>query len=99
MAKMTEPLTFVIAALAVYRVSRFITTDTLFNPIRDRIWKRFPPETSKFGYWFTCTWCTSIWVASLSEISRIINPSITLGIQTVFALSALAGLLTAYEEK
>jgi hypothetical protein len=99
MAKMTEPLIFIIAGLAVYRVSRFITTDTLFNPIRDRIWKRFPPETSKFGYWFTCTWCTSIWVASLSEISRIINPSITLGIQTVFALSALAGLLTAYEEK
>ena len=91
-------LEFTILGLATYRVTRLVTRDTILNTPRNWIWKKFPPETSKFGYLFTCEWCTSIWVASAFGISTIIT-SVTIAVATVFALSAVAGLLTAYEDK
>jgi hypothetical protein len=44
-------------------------------------------------------WCTSVWVASLLVISRIIIPEATQVVETVLALSAIAGLLSAHEDR
>jgi hypothetical protein len=44
-------------------------------------------------------WCTAIWVASLLEISRMIIPNVVHPVEVVLAISAIAGLLAAYEEK
>lgn len=85
--------------LATYRLSRFVTRDELFSGIRNRLWKRFPPESTKLGYWLTCVWCVSVWASSLLVISRIIIPEATNIVVIVLALSAIAGLLTAYEDK
>lgn len=96
---MKEPLVFIITALAVYRATRFLIQDELISSLRNRLWKKFPPETNKFGYLFTCMWCMSIWTASLFVLSSIIMPTITFYVCLVLALSAIVGLLTAYENR
>lgn len=87
------------SGLAAYRLTRLVTRDTITAPIRERIWRSHPPHLSKLGYVLTCEWCTSIYAASLLEISRIITPRWTTRVETVLALSALTGLLTAYEDR
>ena len=88
-----------IYGLATYRLSRLVTRDELFSGPREWLWKKFPPESTKIGYWLTCVWCVSVWSASLFVISRIIIPEATNIVAIVLALSAIAGLLTAYEDK
>ena len=91
-------LELVIYGLATYRLTRLITRDSITEPIREWIWKRRPPEKSKIGYLFTCEWCMSIWTASLLISSSMIT-AVTDVVAAVLALSAAAGLLTAYEDK
>ncbi len=93
-----ELFEFVILALATFRITRLITRDVITEPIRTRVWKKYPPESSKLGYLFTCEWCMSIWTASLIYTCFIIT-SVTVILLVPFALSAVAGLLTAYEDK
>lgn len=88
----------VIYGLATYRLTRLLTRDVIAEPIREWVWKRRPPEKSKIGYLFTCEWCMSIWTASLLLASSIIT-DITDIAAMVLALSAIAGMLTAYEDK
>jgi hypothetical protein len=88
----------VVLSLATYRLTRLVTRDTVFSSTRNKVWERFPPESSKLGYLFTCEWCLSVWVASLLFISAMIN-TVTVLLAVPFALSAIAGLLTAYEDK
>jgi hypothetical protein len=88
----------VVLGLATYRLTRLATRDTVFTSIRNKFWERFPPESSKLGYLFTCEWCLSVWVASLLFISAMIS-TVTVLLAVPFALSAIAGLLTAYEDK
>ena len=91
-------LELVIYGLATYRLTRLITRDSITEPIREWIWRRRPPEKSKIGYLFTCEWCMSIWTASLLIASSMIT-AVTDVVAAVLALSAAAGLLTAYEDK
>lgn len=88
-----------VSGLATYRLTRLITRDTITAPLRERVWKNHPPHSSKLGYVLTCEWCSSIYAASVLEISRIIAPRLTARAEAVLALSALAGLLTAYEDR
>lgn len=92
-------LEFVVMGLATYRLTRLIIRDELLSKPRDFFWKKFPPEKSLLGYLLTCPWCISIWVASILQISSIINPEVTYAVGIIFALSAIAGLLTAHEER
>ena len=92
---LNEPiLQFLILALATFRLARLLTTDVIFEPLRNRIWKRLPPST-QFGYLFTCNWCTSIWAASLLTICYTIVPTATVVVALPFALSAVAGIITS----
>ena len=45
----------------VARVTRFLNSDYLFGPVRDRVegWTK----RGKLFYLLTCSWCASIWVA------------------------------------
>lgn len=90
-------LEFVILGLATYRITRFVLVDALFEGTRNRIWKRYPVST-KIGYLFTCPWCMSFWVGSFVVLSAMIITELVV-VYAVFAVSAIAGLLTAYEEK
>jgi hypothetical protein len=92
-------LDFILLALATYRVTRFLTTDHLFEGPREKIFNRYNPSTSKLGYLFTCEWCMSIWVGLGFVFWYTINQEITRFFAVALALSAIASLLSAYENK
>ena len=85
-------------SLATFRLSRLFTTDIIFEWLRNRVWKRFPPSTT-FGYLFTCDWCMSIWFGSLLAIWYTIDSSIALLVSFPLALSAIAGIIAARIER
>lgn len=92
-------LDFIILGLAVFRLTRLFTRDAIFSGPRDRFFKRFPPHSSQLGYLLTCEWCLSIWLASLFYLSSTIAPAPTRALAIILALSAVTGLLAAYEDK
>jgi hypothetical protein len=87
-----EPLTFVVLALAAFRVTRVITTDVVFETVRERIWKRFPPSKG-FGYLITCDWCTGFYISILFVIAYLLVPTIVFVVSLVLSISAIIGLL------
>jgi len=92
-------LQFILLGLATYRITRLATRDMITAPLRNAFWKKFPPESSPLGYLSTCEWCFSFWIGSGLVISAIIIPTVTYIVATICAVSAIAGLLTAYEDK
>jgi len=86
----------IILALFTYRLTRLIVLDEVLAPLRDWIWDRKPPRSSQIGYFFTCPWCVSMWVALPIVFSYALFPSITILIGCIFTLSAIAGLITAH---
>lgn len=90
-----NPIALVILALGVYRITRILTVDVIFDTPRNWIFDRFPPQRSRFGYLFTCHWCMSIWVASLVTIPYTIIPTVTIGLLLIPALSAVAAIIAA----
>lgn len=92
---MTEPsvLEFVIFALATFRICRFLIEDALFEPVRDRIWAKWPPESTKLGYLLTCYWCLSIWIAIPLGIGMLFGGIIAFVAAAILALSAVAGII------
>lgn len=68
---------FVLMALATARLTRFITTDVLFDPvrtpvIRKLVWDkrpglrtpRFHRVRDKLAYLIVCDWCASVYVGA-----------------------------------
>ena len=82
------------AALATYRISKIFIDDVIFERPREAIFKKFPPESTKIGYFFTCYWCTSMWVATLLTIGFILIPSVMLIVCFPFAVSAIVGFVS-----
>ena len=85
---------FILLALATYRLARLFTIDVIFESLREAIWKRKGPETLT-GYLFTCVWCMSIWFGSLLTIWYTIDSATVVIFSIPFALSAVAGIITA----
>lgn len=54
-----------IDALAVYRITRLVTEDTITEPLRTRVFARWPIHDHPKGpaYVVTCPYCTSIYAA------------------------------------
>lgn len=90
---------FIILGLAVYRATRLIVEDTVLDPLRKKIWKKFSPADRGIGYLITCYWCTSFWISSLVVLAYIIVPVAVTAVCMIFALSAVAGLITAWLDK
>ncbi|NBW21311.1 MAG: DUF1360 domain-containing protein [Caulobacteraceae bacterium] len=85
-------VTFIIYALAAFRLTRVITTDTIFEPVRERIWKKFPASHG-FGYLITCDWCTGFYVSILFVVGFLLVPVIAYVVSLVLSISAVIGLL------
>ena len=89
-----DPFHFILLSLATYRLARLITVDTIFEPLRQAVWRRKGPETLT-GYLFTCVWCMSIWFGSLLTIWYTIDTATAVVFTLPLALSAVAGIITA----
>jgi len=85
-----SPMLFVVLVLATYRLTRLLTTDVIFEGLREKIWKKFPPST-KFGYLFTCSWCMSIWAAVVLLLLFLTVPLIAYVVSLVLSISAIVG--------
>ena len=88
-------LHLIILSLFVYRLTRLVVLDELLAPVRDWVWDRKSPRDSQIGYFFTCPWCVSLWVALPVVFLYALFPSITILVGCIFTLSAIAGLITA----
>lgn len=83
----------IILALATTRITMLITTDTITQPLRERIWRRYPPESSRYGYLISCNWCSSIYAATAVVSMYRIFEKPTLFVCAILALSTVAGFL------
>ena len=84
-------ISLIILGLATFRMTRFITKDTILDPIREYIkWKA---ERSVIFFCTrqltTCQWCASIWIATIVFLLLTINWA-TILLVLVFALSGLS---------
>jgi hypothetical protein len=93
-----NPILLVIFALTCYRLTRFLVEDVFFEPLREFVWKKFPPST-KFGYLFTCYWCMSVWTAAGWLIVWGIVPEAALVLSLLMSISAVIGLISAWTER
>jgi hypothetical protein len=87
-----DPFTYIIIALAAFRLTRFVTTDTIFESIREKIWKKYPPST-KLGYLITCNWCSGFWISIILVIGLILLPVATYVVSLVLSISTIVGLV------
>lgn len=97
----------IVDALAVYRLTRFVTVDHLFEPARERIQKEIKQAhhaklisvhtRDKLEYLLTCQWCMSIWIATLVLLASRYTPKLWNPISKMLAFSATAGFLSGYE--
>lgn len=85
-------LTFALDTAAVYRLTKLILEDRITEELRDKIWNKFPPQSTKTGYLLTCPWCVSIWAAIAIFGTRAVNPTAADYISSVLASSALVGV-------
>lgn len=92
-------LHFIVLALMVFRLTRFFIADALFDPVRNWIFSKKPPQRSALGYLFTCEWCISLWIALPTVLFYAAFPATTFLVGCIFALSATAGLITARLDK
>ncbi|MDF2652126.1 MAG: hypothetical protein K0Q73_7931 [Paenibacillus sp.] len=102
---MTTILTFIILALAVYRLTHFIVFDKLFENIRKNFVTRgFDGQNITFtlqggnvrrfiGSILNCYWCTGIWVSGLFIVGVYTVPQVTTAISWLYALAAVAALI------
>lgn len=92
----------VLVTLAVARLTRLITVDTLTLPFRRWVIDK-TGENSGFSYLVHCSWCTSIWVSFLGAIvwALLMLPMQQwwLAAPTALAMSYVTGLLSQLEER
>ena len=91
-------LELTVFALATFRLTRFVVEDVLPEPLRNIIWKRFPPHKG-LGYLITCYWCSSFWIATLLTAGYILIHSVLFFICLPLALSAVTGIISKYLDR
>ena len=99
---MTPTLDAARDALAVYRLTRLITTDTLFSEARDELHRRLAARGyvgAKVSEGLDCDWCVSIWVAAGALTARAVWPRGWRALSWVLATSAAAGLVAHAEHE
>lgn len=85
-------------ALACYRLTRFVAEDRVpLGPLRDRFVEHRPDAA--FTTWFTCPWCSSMYVAAVVLGLHALLPAVWPYAAAVLALSAIAGLLSTWEQR
>jgi len=98
---------FVIDALAIYRLTRLVTRDTITEGLRETIEKEIQTMVSsglttqknadKIVYLMGCDWCMSIWVAAFAYTLRKYVPAVWDTLKYVLAASAVTGALASQE--
>ena len=91
----TTPLTFAVDSLAVWRVTRLVTEDTILNRPRDCVVQNAP---DKVAYLVTCPHCVSQHAGIAAVFLRRVAPGIWNPLATALALSAVSSLTASVLE-
>jgi alkylhydroperoxidase family enzyme len=84
-----------VGALAVHRLTRLITEDSITEPLRRPVLEDRPD--SRLADFLTCPWCVSVWVAAGWLALTAAAPRIARPLGAVLAWSTAAGLLSSLE--
>jgi hypothetical protein len=96
---MLGALELLVTVLAVVRVTRFVVSDKLSEPMRMWFMRRFGDE-SKITYLVHCFWCTSIWVgAPIVAAAFILDHWVTYAVFTWLTASYAAGMLAQLDRE
>ena len=82
-------LQLAILSLAVTRITWIITRDSIFEPIRNLVWKRSGPDDGVLGGIVDCPDCCGVWVALAFSLAWFMCPLITAQVSVIFALSII----------
>lgn len=85
----------IVLILASFRITRMITRDTIFDPLRDKI----PDEDdNRLGYLIRCDWCAGVWVSAAVVGVAAQFISIPLPVLVWLACAGALGLLASWEK-
>lgn len=86
----------VVGALATYRLTRLVTEDTILDRPREAVHRRAARTGhTKFSYFVTCPWCTSIYLAAVVIVLSVFAESWFAYIAVALAFSAVAGVIAS----
>lgn len=97
---MPDALTFVILALAAYRLQRIVTKDD-WPPsewFRNKVGTRFGYHSSWFTF-VTCPWCFGFWVSAVVALEYQFLRVVPLWVYVLFAGAAVTGLIGEWESR
>jgi hypothetical protein len=99
MSQSERALDLTLDALAVYRLTRLVTVETITEPLRERVFDHFgPPETSRgVSFMVTCKFCVSVWMGGGVVLARIVFPKAWSITARGLALSAVTSLIAERE--
>jgi hypothetical protein len=89
-----DPFTFILLALAAYRITRLLIQDEILAGPREALFNRLKP-TSKITYFLNCYWCLGFWVSILVVLAYSLFPGVMIVVALVLAMSALVGIVDA----
>jgi hypothetical protein len=89
-------LWLIVDGLAVYRLARLITADSLTRPVRLAVLRRWPPrvDSPRPSELAVCAWCISPYLGVAAYTATRYLPSIWIWIAVPLAFSAIAGYLS-----
>lgn len=98
---------FVLMALATARITRFVTTDVLFDEPRTWVLQkminpgRLRKLRDKLAYLIVCDWCASVYVgAAVSGAWMLWGESMAfMGLMAALAASYATGFLSTFTER
>lgn len=85
-----------ILGLATYRLTKLVIEDQITASLRDKVFEKFDPSSTKLGYFITCPWCVSIWAAGALVVLDKVSPEFGKVTQKVLAASAITGLVDTH---
>lgn len=89
-------LTFAVMVLATARLTRVVTSDTITDSLRTRIFMKWPPENHgrhrahPIGQLIDCPWCSGWWIAgaTVAVAAQYVNVPVPLIVWPAVAESA-----------
>lgn len=88
-------LTLLVDTVAVYRLTKLVMEDRITEELREIVFNRFPPRSTKIGYLLTCSWCVSIWAAGVVFTLRKLSPTTADYVNSILAASAVTGVASS----
>lgn len=99
-------LLLILNALAVFRITRLVTADTILEGVRDLLtgpryaggrdrsgFRQIVLKRARLAEWITCPWCVSPYAAVLVVTAQSLIPTVWFYVACVLAFSAVSGIL------